>query len=346
MKRLVLHIGMEKTGTSTIQDFLGHHSKALAQCYVFTPDWRPFNHSYDFTTLFMDSPGDSFLYKKSAPISDEDWEELLATHAARWREGFTSFDEGTYIISAENLFRCSRSEIQRIAEFAGPHFDLVEALVYVRNPVASIRSQWEQRVKQMDGPDSGEALLEKVKKGISFDFIARWGEILGNDNFYIRNFDKAVTRHENLAQDFLEALGLPPYEAELQEGQSANTSLGHEGTAFLLAYNAKYPLFRDGALNTERGLSKHIDLLYRAMRAVKTAKLDFEVRFTASEASAVNQQIALLNERLPDDARFAPVAASAEKTRLPSPDDIATSYHVELVNELSRLLELHIDPKQ
>ncbi|MDG2326795.1 MAG: hypothetical protein P8L70_08700, partial [Halioglobus sp.] len=60
MKKLVLHIGMAKTGTSSIQETLGLGSEQLAEQDVYYAPWKPYNHSFMFTALFLRDPQKSF----------------------------------------------------------------------------------------------------------------------------------------------------------------------------------------------------------------------------------------------------------------------------------------------
>lgn len=343
MKRLVLHVGMEKTGTSTIQDSLGEQSQKLKGHGIVVPNWRPFNHSYDFTTLFMDDPKRSFLYKQSSPISDKGWSNLLGKNKKRWVRLFSAFKSGTCIVSAENLSVLSKREIERVLEFVNPHFDQVIAIAYVRNPQDSIRSRWEQRVKQIQEPRSGEEILVATKNAFSFRFIDRWVGALGSNNLRVRNFNHAITACDSLLHDFFHALDLPEHLADSMESQSSNTSLGREGAALMLAYNSKYPMYLDGKYNPDRGLARHVYIMYDAMRSVRSEKLKFEVRFNDKEALKINEEISIVNKLFPPDQQVDEIIPCERKTELPTPDSISVEYYIDLINELSLVIDGYRD---
>ncbi len=339
MKTLVLHIGMAKTGTSSIQNSLGRASEALRERGVTCAPWKPFNHSFDFTVLFLQDPTKSFFYKQQSPITDEDWARELQQLRQRWIDLFSAMKAGTCIISAENLTRLSPAEIQSLQAFVAPYFDRVRAIAYVRDPLKSLKSQWEQDVKELQEPMTAQALLRRTKQRLGYAFLRKWGECLGADNLVVRKFDPAVFHNGSLMEDFFHALGIDGLGETTVEKLESNQSLGANGTAFLLAFNSRYPQYLNGAINPQRGLARRLHLFYEAMRAAGDHPLNLQVRFDAEEAQRFNRKIAGLNELLGDGNGFAPVDASAEQTLLPDPGAIETEYVVEMVNELARLVD-------
>ena len=343
MKTLVLHIGMAKTGTSTIQNSLGQASAALRERGISCAPWQPFNHSFDFTVMFMDEPKKSFLYKQLSPIDDGAWADRLHQLREKWRGLFEQVVDGTCIVSAENLPRLSASEIQQLQEFAAPYFDRLRAIVYVRDPLKAIRSQWEQDVKELREPMSGEEVLQRTKIRMGYRFLERWATCLGRENLTVRKFDPAAFHNGSLLDDFFHALGLQGLTEDVVEEVESNQSLGPEGAAFLLALNGRYPQYKDGAYNPQRGLARRLHLFYRAMRKASSGPLALDLHFDEEEAARFNRKVQVINQYLDDADGFAPVEPSPEETRLPGASAIDTDYYVELVNELSLLVEHFAD---
>jgi hypothetical protein len=339
MKTLVLHIGMAKTGTSAIQNSLGLGSAALREQGVVCAPWKPFNHSFDFTVLCMHDPKKSFFYQQQSPVEDDAWWEKLDSLRRQWTSLFESVDEGTVIVSAENLTRLSPAEIRCLLEWVTPHFDRVRAIAYVRDPLKSLRSQWEQDVKEVQEPIDAQSLLRGTKQRMGYRFLACWSSALGAENLLVRKFDPVAFYQGNLIADFFHALGLDaPGECVVGEVEK-NQSLGPEGTAFLLALNSRYPQYRDGAYNPQRGLARRLHLFYSAMRKVSTEPLQLDIRFDEEEAARFNRKIQFLNQFLGEEACYSEVVATEETTRLPGFADISADYLVDLVNELAHLTE-------
>lgn len=343
MKKLVLHIGMAKTGTSSIQESLGRGAASLADQGVYYPQWKPYNHSFNFTVLFLENPRKSFHYQQLSPISDEDWQAELARLEDQWRVFFSAPGPGTWIVSAENLGRMSEAGLSALKAFVEPYFDEVLVVAYVRDPLRALKSQWEQNVKELREPTSAQALLRVTKQRQGYRFFQRWIEAFGRDNFVLRRFEPASFAGGNLLDDFLQAAQIElAAELELPE-QEANQSLGAEGAALLLAMNNRYPLYRDGQHNAERGLSRRQHLFYDVMREAGAAPLSLDVKFSALEAERFNQKISYLNSLLPQGEQFDEVTASDEETVLPDASQVPAAYAVELINNLSRLVDQMAD---
>lgn len=339
MKKLVLHIGMAKTGTSSIQDALGNGAELLADQQVYYPPWQPFNHSFTFPVLFKGNAASSFHYKRLSPISDEDWASELERLRRDWIGHFESFSDGVCVISAEALPGLSVKEIGKLQDFVKPYFDDITAIAYVRDPVDSIRSLWEQEVKEMVDPVGGEELLADTKRRHRYHFLQRWAEVLGNEHLIVRPLKSESLIDNSLIADFFHFAQLGELISTNVQETESNRSLGPEGVAFLLAFNRRHPQYQDGILNRNRGLATRMHLLYRSMRQIRSERLSLDIKFTSEEAAELNDQIRLLNSFLDEPNRFSEVEASKEATQLPSPEGLDASYYLDLINQLALELD-------
>ena len=343
MKKLVLHIGMAKTGTSTIQETLGQGADQLRDQGIFYAPWKPFNHSFTFTVLFLGQPEKSFYYKQLAPISDEDWAQELRRLADQWKAFFSAADKGSWVVSAENLGRLAEDELLALRAFVEPYFDEIKVVAYVREPLRALKSKWEQDVKELRQPVEPQALLARTKKQMTYRYFRRWIDTFGRDNFVLRRFDPASFEGGNLLSDFLKAAELE-INAELTPPEKeSNQSLGVEGVSLLLALNSRYPLYRDGQYNEERGLARRQHLFYRTMRESGASPLSLDIKFNREEAERFNRRIAFLNSLLPEGEGFDEVEPSEGLTVLPAVDTVPADYAVELINRLSRLVDQMAD---
>lgn len=334
MKKLILHLGRAKTGSSSLQNTFGAANRALRKQGVMYPPFLPYNHSFQFTVLFKSNPRNTFYYRQFSPANEAEWEAEKARLTKRWTQFFECAPGGTWIVSAENLPAMSVKEIEAVLAFVGPFFDGVEAIAYVRHPESVLRSQWEEFVKVMTPDTNGRELLADTVRDYNFRFLNRWSRVLGEDKITVRPFDPKRFVGGSLLSDFVHHTGLGELDLPVSE-PVANESLGVEGAALLQAYNLRYPLYRDGGVNPERGLVRHLDELYSAMRAVPTRPLAFPVRFNAEEAGHTNRQIELVNRYLAPGDRFEPVREGAGPTELPEPADIPIEYFIELINQFA-----------
>ena len=339
MKSLVIHSGMAKTGSSSIQHYLGNEVEALRQQEIFYPGWSPFNHSFELSALFRSDSRRGFYYRQFAPESENAWEAELNRLRERWLAFFESEKQGTFVLSAESLEHFSPAELRALMAFVTPHFEDVRVILYVRHPLEAIKSRWQQAVKQLSEPAHPDELLIDSKKQAGFGVLRRWSKVVSPDQLIVRPFDSSCFRGGTLLMDFFTTLGLPTGILPGEEGAASNPSFGVNGTAFLLRHNARLPVYKNGATNPERGLAQSQELFYRLLRNVSDQPLALNVQFSEEEADTLNGEIGLANQYLSPEEQFAPVVASNELTQLPDPGQVSLDFLSDLVNELALALD-------
>ncbi len=189
------------------------------------------------------------------------------------------------------------------------------------------------------------ALLAAAKQQARFGLLRRWQEVKGVDDIIVRPFDRGQFPGGQLVSDFLHALDLAQ-NVETVAAQTANTSLGRNAVAFLLAHNARLPLYTAEGPNPARGLSSRQELFFRLIRAVEDEPLSLDIRFTGDEAREINREITFVNRFLPPESAFTPVQASAAVTELPGPADVSPGFLSDLVNALALELDRALDERQ
>jgi hypothetical protein len=152
--KLVLHIGMPKTGTSTLQRALSGESRVLHQAGILYPSPKGFrvtksnhnaNHnalscvllSFDRIHREFRSPGRSLEHLRA--YGKEFWDDI--------EQQVSCSRATTAVLSSEYLFAYSDDEVQALRALLEPLFDEVEVVVYVRHPAEYYLSMMQQKVK-------------------------------------------------------------------------------------------------------------------------------------------------------------------------------------------------------
>jgi len=151
-RTIFLHIGMPKTGTTAIQNFLSNNSRILNKNGILFPNDVTSNHSNNFTQLFMKNPQNTISFKMRG-ISAEFVNDELDGLRNYWSTVFNNSESKDVIISAENLFKIDVDGLYALHEYLVQYFDKIKVILYVRGPTTYLRSNWEQHVKTM-GRDS------------------------------------------------------------------------------------------------------------------------------------------------------------------------------------------------
>lgn len=222
MKRLVVHIGCAKGGSSAIQRGLRDNADSLAEQGIVVPsrDLLPESAVTGRHTEFFES----FVEGRVATEIPR-FDELLSVAAG---------EASTIVLSAENLSNPTEFE-QEFAKLKGSF--RVFVVLYVRRQDQFLASAWQQwNVKE------GESLLAWVAKGVGvygnwLRVIEPWADTFGDDHIVARVHDRDRLVGGDVFLDFVDVLGADATLLEVpgETNPSLNSTLSRlvEGRSFL-----------------------------------------------------------------------------------------------------------------
>jgi hypothetical protein len=241
MKRpLILHIGLSKTGSSSIQRVLAEQRPAMrAQgAYLpFSPGWA--NHALLPAACVRD-------LKILWGYHPATWEGLTpAVRIARFRDEFAAemqslpADVERVVITAEQIGGVLRhqDEVARLADMLRPFFDPIRVVVYLRRQdqhATSAYSEW-LRGGVLREPGLPEGGPEKHPEYDYGSLLARWGDIFGDDAILPRIFDRSRLLDGDVVADFLDIAKMTLPALEENAKRQSNPSVNLSGQALLLA---------------------------------------------------------------------------------------------------------------
>ncbi len=343
-KTLVLHIGMPKTGTTSIQETFGRHRKVLLKAGVNYPRKKPYNHANTFAPIFLEKRLNTIYFKQNRINTDDKAKKKVAELKRYWRQEFRKNTQESFVISAESLYRLTPQEILSTKEFVTPFFDRFKVVVYVRRPELALKSLWGQHVKTLSSTQNQQELFDSVIDSFNYTFVQDWAKAFGRENIIVRPFDKAAFVNGRLLDDFLDSIDSEPN--LFPKDASQNESFGRHTLALLYESNLRYPLFVDRAPNPRKGLSDKMGLFFRIIRHVDDEKFDANICFTSKQAVKINQNIDIINEFLKPEEKFDCVTSSDQATHFPSFDEIPKEFLIDLINEynkyIDQLLEMNL----
>ncbi|MBM2577574.1 hypothetical protein JQC91_14805 [Jannaschia sp. Os4] len=204
--RLLLHLGMDKTGSTSIQKAHG----ATLEGEVRWP--AP---ALQLQRLLTRSYGGA----RDEPDARDEVRALLARAA---RNG------GTVVVSHEAMSRWRAHRIAEALQEWMPLFDRVEAIAYLRAPLSYLASRTVERVKQWPLPDALAHERPRYRTR-----LAPWEEALGREAMTYALYDRAALAEGDVTADFAVRAGLPPAETAVR-----NPSPSREAVAVLAVYRA------------------------------------------------------------------------------------------------------------
>ncbi|MDO4632946.1 MAG: hypothetical protein Q4B01_03715 [Eubacteriales bacterium] len=237
MATVYLHIGMPKTGTTAIQNFMALNRDLLAEKGVSYPDmgFHYPGRGYNRNAFFLHGEG-----YNAEGAERCDWREK-----PEYPEGMKQLSElgrkfETIVISDEgNWWGGVRRKkfwpmLKQDMDAAGLE---LKVIVYLRRQEDFAQSHYEQRVKEGFTHSFEEYLVWKDRAEYPFDYeatLAKIAESVGSENIIVRVYEKGQFQGEEhtIFSDFLEIFGLKMADGFELENTVRNVSL--EGDALEL----------------------------------------------------------------------------------------------------------------
>ena len=210
-RKIILHIGAGKTGSSAIQNFLSLNVDALRKEGIIVPDGD--------LKLTGEIRGNHVpLMQKLLAKPDSGRQELEA--AIRDIQERTS--DATILISAENLV--AQTAAPSMFEGLAKDHD-IEVILYIRRQDDLLLSSWQQwHSKVLD--DFWAWLIAVVGSTADWQaYLIRWEKVVPRDRIKVRIFDRTQLESGDVIPDFFKLLGLStPLEAFTRPEREANPS--------------------------------------------------------------------------------------------------------------------------
>jgi hypothetical protein len=239
---IVLHIGMDKTGTTSIQSFLHQNRAELADLGLLYP--RVSEPRRQFRLSFL-------LKSDEALESSPSWQHHRQRFASprAFRRSFTRRlhrevdDSGLsrVLLSDEALFDGSNQMLSRLAELTGGLAASVRLVVYLRRQDEHLVSRYHQTVRFRNETRRLTERAAQVDLSRTYDYHARlrdWDRVMTPRSFVVRRFERGRFAGGSLAQDFLDAAGVDARADDLTGVPNRNeTGLDAESVEFLRILN-------------------------------------------------------------------------------------------------------------
>lgn len=215
-RRLALHIGIHKTGTTTFQRFCAWHRAELRARGIDYPLEALGDGRVDFNGL-----GTALL---------ADAEEA----AGCWGRVLAAASQPLTLLSGEALCRLDDEQVAAVREWTRD-FE-VGVIVYLRNVEDYLVSAYKQRIKRGSFAGAFGAFISEHAAAVDYDaLVRRWEGAFGADAVDVRVYDRVV-RDSDVVTDLLASLGAedlaPPVEPE-----RANVSPDDRTVALVRAIN-------------------------------------------------------------------------------------------------------------
>lgn len=256
--KAVIHIGMPKTGTSSIQSFLGANVDGLAAQGVlyqrnFAGRLSQFEYpmcAFERIDRHIDSKDGWVRYA----VGDREKQRVMCQPIlADLKTIPAKSDAHTAVFSSEHAFAWLRQKpvIQSFHDMMSEVFKPVHYVVYLRDPVSLFPSRYSEGIKRGKTHSMDDLINRKSGFTDEVNRLENWCAIVGRDQMSVRMLDPTFLENGDLIEDFCHVVGIDP--AKLERPPRVNESLSAVGAEVLRALNAHVPeLRRDGSFNGNR----------------------------------------------------------------------------------------------
>lgn len=260
-----LHIGTEKTGTTTIQAFFSTNRKQLAERGYYYPESVGLpNNRFLPVVAYNSSKRDEFTNKLGI-FSDEELIELQKKTIQTLKLEISKLPPDTTVVFSSEHIQSRLTTIQEIQALKNilneVGFDDITVIVYFRNPAETANSLFSTAIKtgstDRTVPPPTNTYYENIcnhKKTVE-----KFTSVFSKDKVVIRLFRKDKLINHSLIHDILHSIGLNFNITDLTIPKNQNESLSLLGLMILRNLNEKISQFNvKGADNQRRVLAEFV----------------------------------------------------------------------------------------
>lgn len=321
----IVHIGMPKTGSTSLQKALFSRIQDARVAYANLPD---FNHSVAIYGMFTENPMNyhmfskyNFSIQKIIDFNDENKKLLI--------DGFLNHEEQVEIISGEDIYHMALNEIERFKSFLETYFKRIMIVAYVRPPKSMTESAFQQLVKYNDlGSLNINAIYHPYKNFERFD------RIFGEENVKLWKYEPKTLVNQDIYSDFCEKIGLN-YTSK-NSAIRLNESLSKEAIAILFTHNFFNKIEKNLKYPIE---SQHI--LVKHLSHVGNNKFTFSNTFIQKMLEKKKDDFVWIQNRIKDSLEEALAANDASGI---SNEQELMEYATNYIDDLVKLLDTTLIP--
>ncbi len=275
--KITLHIGVEKTGSTSIQHYLSQNREDLQKQGVLYAESLSLPNN-DYLVAFSQDAGKKSDIRARYGMADnpEEIEKFRKKVEDDLRREIAISNPENLIISNEHLTSRlnSSEELNRLFDFLTGFSRNIELIIYLRRQDSLLESLYSTAIKSGNTYDF-DTYFQKIWKRHDLHFyslLKMWEDFVPREKMKVRIFEKEKLLNQDIVDDFLSLVKIP---RENKEKIETNISLGYKKTEFLRKFNKHFPL-KDTRYKQLRG--NFLQLLYKAPVADEKITMSREQR--------------------------------------------------------------------
>lgn len=221
---LLIHIGMPKTGTTALQNFLLDNNAKLAKygwSYPILSDGQRGELGEIELSGIKRCGNGCWIY--------ESW--ILDNIESEWDAGMDivlrHLENKNVIISEETIYEYGT---EKFIMDAKKKYENIKVVIYLRRQDRAIESRYNQHIKSLGEESTFIKFIESdgipehyLDYALKLDSISK---IIGRENLIVRVYEKQQLVGNDIITDFLSILGIPSGQDDWEKSERMNLSLG------------------------------------------------------------------------------------------------------------------------
>ncbi len=275
--KIYLHIGLEKTGTTSIQQFLTYKREELIQQNILYPKSLYLPNNEYISVAFRDSRYVDDLRVKHNIIRHDQILNFRNKIKESLKQEIDKYHPDILIISNEHISSRLSDEEERknLINFLKNFSNDITVIVYLRRQDKLLESLYSTSIIS-GNTYSFEKFFQQIKNRHDLHFytlLKQWGKYVPKEKMIVKKFDKFSLFNNDIVDDFIKTLNL---NIRKDKTFKDNTSLGYKKLEFLRRFNRYMPMIKDKKINFFRG--NIINLLKQI-----NIENDFKIKMTKSQ---------------------------------------------------------------
>lgn len=226
MSELFIHIGLHKTGSSSLQNWLSINQKNLG--IIYPTFFESSNHSWPLSIIFGNNPhahNSNGLMGYTSTNIDGFYIEIISRLSEDIKLSIESGRD--LVISGEELSTFDCNEVQKLCNFFKNYYSRFKVIIYLRGIRDLLNSTIQQLIKD------GLLDFNHVASSTQLSIISRikpWIDIFGMENIIVRN---NTGGNFDITSDFSSIIQLPEIERNNNFPIRVNKGIPLEGLAVI-----------------------------------------------------------------------------------------------------------------
>lgn len=247
MSKLILHVGMHKTATSSFQLTASHNAKILSEIGFLYPIFNVrgrniVNHSIPIYSLFCENPSEYHINVRWGL----DYKSANEVYSSVLAEALNS--GSNLLMSGEDISLLSKSALTEFVRLVESYGFEIEVHCVIRSPYSLLCSMVQQNIR--GGIDS----LSQISIVRVSDTVSKLSSVFDNVNFH--SFEELCKSTHGPVLGLFEKMRIDNERFILRHD---NEGLGNKTTRLLNYINRYLPSIVNGVLNPERNGVHHFD---------------------------------------------------------------------------------------